>query len=200
MVTRPQFVDPEKRFPYMEVFLLLLILILLSLSSCVTYNKCKDKFGDLQKPQQVIAKGVLDSTLAVISQAQKIQGSSDSICAKVEYWKNKHSREKGKNDSLLMQFGNQKLQTKLWYDRFTNSIKGETDKAADTVFIHLHDTVHVVADCPPAMVFDKEASGFAKFWKEFQFFATCLLLGGIVAAIVYFNFKPKKIYVEKDRD
>jgi hypothetical protein len=160
-------------------------------SSCVTYQKCVDKFGTLQKPSQVIAKGVLDTTLASIQEPLFFheESNADSLVQMIHDLQNEKDSIKSRHDSLLMVFGNEKLKTKLWYDRHTNSVRGSTTKKADTVKITLHDTVRVVASCPPSVVFDKKPHGLAKVWNDFQFFAAWALLLGILILLAYLKFK-----------
>jgi hypothetical protein len=173
----------------------LFVFVALLLSSCVTYQKCVDKFGTQQpsKPKQF--EKVIDSLIKVISQAKAINGAvnSDSLIQKILAFKDSARHHKKLNDSLLLAFGDKKLNTQVWYDARTNQVKGKTQKLPDTVFIHLKDTVRVVADCPPAMVFDpiEKLPWYAppKLWDRYKLFAAWVLLALVVISSIYAKFK-----------
>ncbi len=172
----------------MKVFI---FISLITLSSCVTYQKCFDKFGTLEQGKKISAQHVLDTTLTAFTKPDSLQGSidADTLIHLVQQLQ----QVKGRHDSLLTVTKNQELQLNMWYDRKTNQIKYSANKKADTVRVPFHDTVRVVADCPPVVVFDpvEKLPWYAplKLWEWLKLFAIWVLLGAVVVGFIYSKFK-----------
>ena len=151
-----------------------LFFILLLTSSCVNFKKCADKFGGNFKVTVTDTVRFIDTTYV---QADSIQGS---VLVK--------DLESGKVDSLVHISSSQKLQIKLWYDKYNGLLHYRADVLPDTI-IQYKDRI-VTVDCPAAVVFDPEkgAPTWHRWLNRYKNFSAWALLLMILAFIVYLKF------------
>lgn len=154
----------------------LVAVLLLSFSSCVTLKRCSEKFGS-GTTHTVTHRDTLYVIDTVYVQPDSLQGavSIDSLLS-------------GKVDSLVHTSSSQKLQLKLWIDKYTRLLHYRADVKPDTVTIIKEIPYEVQVPCPNAVVMDPEKGlGWAgKLWKKFQFFSAYLVLAGIFCALIFY--------------
>lgn len=167
----------------------LTLAIAVMLSSCVTYNKCLDKYGVLAKPVKMNVDVPIDTNLLAITSPDSIEGEiKDTLLDSLRTLAQDNERL---NDTLTQVSESGKLKIKFWYDQYTKALKYKGTKRVDTVFVHLKDTVSIVVDCPPCVVFDKDkdASGLRRLWLGYQLFAAWALL--IFIGLVLYHLSKK---------
>lgn len=161
------------------------LFVALSLTSCVTYTKCFDKFGSLSKDSvKVPVRVVVKDTLRLIEPADTIQGTiSDTLLARLK---------RNYTDTLREVSERGKLGIKFWFNKYSHELEYRATLRPDTITKIVHDTVSVVADCPPAVVFNPLDKlpwwSPAKMWQGFQFFAAWALIAAVLIAFIYSKF------------
>ena len=155
----------------------------LMLSSCITYQKCLDKFGKVSKDS--VAVRYIDSVrFQVEIPADTLQGglSLDSLCiAWQQQTKNFYE------DTLTKVSASGKLQIKYWIDRYQRALRYQSTLKPDTVY--QFKIVKGVVRCPPQVVVSPDND--RTLWKQFQLFAAWVVIAGLAFALVYLWFNRK---------
>lgn len=157
-------------------------------SSCVTYQKCIDKFGKVSTdsvekafkiPVQIIVPGdssevgiSLDS-LCMIWQAQTAQYYTDSLGKVHRFY----------NQQILKVSNSGKTELSYWIDRYNRVLRMKATAKTDTV----EKTVEGVVRCPPLVVVSPDNE--RTVWKQFQLFAAWVVIAGLAFALIYMWFK-----------
>ena len=154
------------------IYIVVLLGLILWLTSCVTYERCVDKYGvypgdTLQTPIRV----EVPVFIHVPPDSATLQAALDSLLAGRVI----ETETVNKKDSS-------NISVKIWYDKNTNSINAEAKQKPFTIYdtIPYYDTIPVIA--PPVLVkpltFKEKA---VKLYKEvaawtFPFFLFILLM------------------------
>jgi hypothetical protein len=168
---------------------LVAIACLLVVCSCVTYNKCKQKFGEL-KPVQVTHIDSADLQIPVPPDSLTGSIQLDSLCNE---WKeiqaNIGDSIDALNDSIKTVSESGKLSTQHWIDKYNRLLRFKSKVIHDTIHYHHRDTVLV--ECPPQNVFDpdKGRTGIGKAWEQWKDFAALALLVMIIFFLMYLKTK-----------
>jgi hypothetical protein len=148
------------------------------LSSCVTLNRCKEKFGTQSTP--ITLRDTITVRDTVFIEPDSLQGSVsiDSLLY-------------GKIDSLVHININSELSLKLWIDKYNRILNYRVDKKPKQIIIEKEVPVEVQGQCPDVVVADpNQALNWRdRLWKQFQFFSAWLVLGSGFIILVYVSFK-----------
>lgn len=165
---------------------MLTIVLVVFMSSCVTYKKCFDTFGSMGKDTiKVPVEVVVHDTIPVVVPGDSLVGSvSDSAL--------NHLRNH-LEDTLKQVSESGKLTIKFWYDKYRRALAYNATLKPDTARIPRVDTVRAVADCPPAVVFDPLGKlpwyNPAKLWDGYKNFSGWLLAAAVLTAFIYSKFR-----------
>jgi len=172
------------------VFFLTLFVLTLFAQSCVTYNKCLEKFG-------VVGDSVKRSFDLPIDLKKVVEADSvehginiDSLC---ESWRLQATglslqaaSDSAEIATTVVVSKSQKLKVAYWIDQYNRLLKIKAIKIRDT--IRIRDTVRAEVNCPPCIVVDpyKSLQWYSPklLWKQFQFFAAWLVLVGFSFLLV----------------
>lgn len=165
--------------------IIIFALIALLLSSCVTYNKCLDKFGE-KKPQPIVLRDTVTVEVPVPGQSMEGDVPCEGSKFKVQ-----------SSDTLTERSDNGKAQIQFWRDEY-NKLKYKLDCLPDTVRVQV--PVEIKGDCPDLVVVDpKNASWLVRSLAYYRIFAGWALLLAFVVWVIYRKTNKKTImYVEKD--
>jgi hypothetical protein len=157
---------------------LFIVLSNLLLSSCVTLNRCKQKFGTQSTP--ITLRDTITVRDTVLIQADSLQGkiSIDSLLY-------------SKIDSLVHININCELALKLWIDKYNRVLNYRVDKKPKQIIIEKEVPVEVQGQCPDVVVADPDQalSWHGRLWKQFQFFSAWLVLVSGFFLLVYLSLK-----------
>ena len=174
---------------------LAVVFSLLLLSSCVTYQKCFDKYGLKGDTTRVTVYVPRVDTVEIITPADSLSAFlTDSLLDSL----------KKTLDTLTVVSESGKLKSKYWYDRYRKALASKTKSLPDTVYQIIKDTARVDVKCPPGVWFDplEKLPWYSplKLWEGYKLFAAWALLVAVIAALLYAKIKPTKtvMYVEKD--
>lgn len=181
--------DPRGGSPGQAATMIAWLLILLTgsimLSSCVTYKKCVDKFGERQA-QPITLRDTVKVPVEIPVPGDSITGSipCDSI----------------KQDTTTQTSDTGKAQIKYWYNKYLKAMEYQVNCLPQIVRDTVEVPVEIKGECPDVVVVDpKNASWPARFLAWYQLFAGWALLIGLIVFAVWMKMKPKTImYVEKD--
>lgn len=154
--------------------LLIVGLIVLFASSCVTQRRCLEKFGS--DTTYVTIRDTIPVTVEVPLPGDSITGSIgvDSVRLFLE----------GQIDSLFDVSQSGKLRAKFWFDKYNQRVKYYAKQRPDTVEKKIEVPVAVVAPCPPVVRDTAMPTWYEKVWKHFQFFSAMLVLAGLALLIL----------------
>jgi hypothetical protein len=163
------------------LFLILAFLLLVLCNACVTYQKCVDKYGK-KDTVRVTMTMIVHDTVTIVTPADTIRDhvNIDSLFALV--------------DTLRHTSASGRLQLKLWKDKYTRQLHYIASLRADTITVIERDTVRVVGDCPPGVVFveNKDVSGLRALWLKYQLFAAWALL--VLLFVLVFLKRIKSLF------
>lgn len=174
--------------------LILFVLIAWLLSSCVTYNKCLDKFGE-KKPQPIVLRDTVKVEVPVPGQSMEGTVPCDQPVDNNQLTVDKEATPQ---DTITQISDNGKAQIKFWRDEY-NKLKYKLDCLPDTVLVHV--PVEIKGECPDVVVVDeKNASWLVRSLAYYRIFAGWALLLLLIALGVWLKTRPNKtiMYVEKD--
>lgn len=156
----------------------------LMLGSCVTYQKCIDKFGKVSK-DSVVMRYKDSVRFEVPIAADSLEGgiSLDSLCLA---WQKQTSDFY--LDTLTKVSRSGKLQIKYWIDRYNRALRYQSTLKPDTIV--KVKIVEGVVRCPPVVVVGP-VGYWARLWNKFQFFAAWLVIAGLAFALIYGWIKRK---------
>ncbi len=155
----------------------------LMLGSCVTYQKCLDKFGKVSK-DSVVMRYKDSVRFEVPVAADTLEGgiSLDSLCLA---WQKQTADFY--LDTLTKVSRSGKLQIKYWIDRYNRALRYQSTLKPDTII--QVKTVEGVVRCPPVVVVSPD--NHRTWWKQFQLFAAWLVIAGLAFALIYGWIKRK---------
>lgn len=170
----------------------LMLLLLATLASCVTYQKCADKFGTVRDSVKVRVAVPYDTTVFIPGDSLKGSINLDTLCANWYYWNTTITDSLVVlADSVVRANHTTRLETKHWIDKYNRALMFNAVVKPDT--IHIRDTVYVQANCPPVVEFkNKDASGFRALWQGYQLFAAWALL--VLIAVLIFLTRIKNLF------
>jgi hypothetical protein len=141
------------------------------LVSCVTYNKCLDKFGTGTDSVRVEKLVFVHDTIRFTTPADSLSGWLSIIRGRLVKGGDTVSTSKKLKVEFLP------LAPSREGDSTPIKIKYRVVRVPDTVVVVKRDTMRVFVDCPREMVdADKSASFFQKLWEQYKFFAAWALL------------------------
>lgn len=160
----------------------LLLIALLCLTGCVTYNKCMDKFGVIRKDSvKVFVKIPVFIHTQAVSPADSLQDHFD-IDSMLSMF-----------DTLRQTSASQRTQIEFWKDKYSRALHYKVKVKPDTIKLIVKDTVRAEVNCPPCVVFDplKDAPWYSvkALWNKFQLFAAWAVLGGLFLFGLYVKLK-----------
>lgn len=160
---------------------IVLLFSMLSLSSCVTWQKCADKFGT-GGTHSITVRDTLTVRDTVLIQEDVTEGTVP--CEELA------KSEKG--DTIIYVSDTRRQEIVFWKDQY-NQIKYRSKIVQDTVFIEKQIPVEVKGDCPDAVIVDPEKglSRREKLWRKFQFFSAWLVLAEVLLVGVYVALKRR---------
>lgn len=166
--------------------------VALLLSSCVTYNKCLDKFGE-KKPQPIVLRDTVLVPVEIIVPGESMEGSvpCDEPVA--------GNQLPVASDTVKQVSDNGKAQIKFWRDEY-NKLKYKLDCLPVVVRDTVEVPVEIKGECPDVVVVDpKNASWLVRSLAYYRIFAGWALLLAFVVWVIYRKTNKKTImYVEKD--
>lgn len=160
-------------------------LIALLFSSCITYQKCVDKFGRLGTDSTEKAFKV-KAEIITSSDSTEDGISLDSLCA---IWQSQtehfHIDSLGKvhryyNQEITKISNSGKTELSYWIDRYNRVLRMKAKTKTDTIVKIVEGKV----SCPPVM--DISPDNDRTLWKQFQLFAAWLVIVGLVLTVCYF--------------
>lgn len=155
----------------------------LLLSSCVTYQKCLDRFGKVSKDSVAVRyKDSVRFELPIAADTLEGGLSLDSLCIA---WQKQ--TQDYYLDTLTKVSANGKLQLKYWIDQYNRALRYQSTLKPDTIV--QVKTVEGVVRCPPVVVVSPESA--PTLWKQFQLFAAWVVIAGLAFALVYLWFNRK---------
>lgn len=156
----------------------MMVLVMFTLSSCVTFKKCTDKFGS-NETHTITVRDTVEVKIPVYLEPLTLEGSTP-IQDILQGQTVTDSSEK-----VLIQF---------WYDKYTNLLKYRTEVKADTILVVKSIPVEVAGDCPDTKILDKakDVTGIARLWEQVKSFSVWLLLLFIVGIIMLTKWKKLK--------
>ena len=156
------------------------------LASCITYQKCLDKFG-VTYTDSVMVKHTIDTTLRVpiVPDSLEVGINLDTLCAGWYYWNTMVADSLvDLTDSLYVQHKNARQSVSHWIDRYNRLLKIKNTILRDTIEVHFRDTVTLQAPCPQVQFDkDKDVPWFRALWYKYQLFAAWALLVLILVLI-----------------
>jgi hypothetical protein len=156
-------------------FLVLTIFV----QSCVTYQKCVDKFTTRLQPTTITLHDTVRIAVPLPPDSASADINLDTLCA---YWQTEAAR-------FSSQVSGRELELRHWVDQYNRVLRVKARLVRDTVYVE--KIVTVEGECPPALVVDpdKAAPWHSRLWKKFQTFSAWALLAGLLLFAVYIRFK-----------
>jgi hypothetical protein len=169
---------------------LLYIALCTLVTSCVTFKKCADKFGNIEQ-QAIVLHDTINDT--VITPWDSLSGfipcpDFQDTLIRVSY----------ATDTVTVRSESGKAQISYWYNQYLKAIAYKVDCPPDTVIREI--PIQIEGKCPDVVVLDpKNASGWYRWWHTYQVFSGWALLIALAGWIIYRKTNNKTImYVEKD--
>jgi hypothetical protein len=163
------------------LLILFFVALLLIMNSCVTYNRCVQKYGRTGDTVKLAVRVPVHDTVRVVTKADSLQDrfDVDSVLALV--------------DTLRHTSASGKLQIAFWKDKYTRQLHYKARVLSDTIYVIRRDTVRVTVACPPGSVLtNKGASGVRALWNGFQLFAAWALL--VLLFVLMFLKRIKNLF------
>lgn len=150
------------------------------LQSCVTYERCQDKFG--QSTDTLMVKETVEVVIH-----DTIVKASDTVGTIIKF------REQGKiiTDTVVVENPATGMALKYWRDE-AGRLRAQCESKQDTLIITNTVTKEIEVPCPPVTQFEPptEAKWFHKWWFWLCFgFVLCLLIGVVFRMILKAIFK-----------
>jgi hypothetical protein len=167
----PKSQNPPPPPPKKSATISVLVLAIL-FSGCVTYNKCLDKFGELE-PVTITLRDTLHHYDTILTSAKSLQGSIP-VSELLEGYSLQHSTP-------------EKLSLYLSYDHDT--VKYDVYVEPDTIIRYKEIPVEVSGDCPPVVVVNP-AKGMSlpqKLWRKWEQASAWLMLVMVLAFFLLFR-------------
>lgn len=174
--------------------LVTIVISVLLLSSCVTYNKCMDKFGE-RGTTPITLSDTLDHE--TISPWDSLSGFIP--CPPMVADGDSSTQTTSNGDRTTETSDNGKAQITYWYNQYKKAIQYQVDCLPDTIKEKI--PIYIQGECPEVVIVDPDkASRLVWFWHRYQVFAGWALIFLVIGFIVWRKMQPHKtiMYVEKD--
>lgn len=145
-------------------------ILCLLLSSCVTYQKCVDKYGT-GETYTVTVHDTIPVEVPVPVPADSVEGSV---------------RIQDVLQGETFRDSTDRLEVKFWFDKYQNLLHYRADIKADTIIVR--DTVEIQKEvpCPETEVLEDTPHGIVGVWERYKSFAAyALLLSLFIFWVIY---------------
>lgn len=150
---------------------MVLLLLLPHLSSCVTYSKCKSKYGSLEMDTVYVSK--IDTVMQTIEKV--IPGDSLFTSIQLDSLLSAPTLD---TIELVSENGRGKVQ--FWKDKYNNFLNAKFTIPPDTVRDTVELIVEVEVPCPPVVRFvDKD-----KWYEKYLTWIVLAIIGGTAAILI----------------
>jgi hypothetical protein len=136
---------------------LLPFIVLIGLSSCCTFNRCQEKYGNKADTVKISVPYVVHDTISVAVPGDSVSASLDiykdllfkKTSDTIKIWNEKHTAE-----------------LKIWKDKYKSILHVASSFKPDTIFVPYEKKIMVEAKCPPVINFDKK--NHQTIWGEYK--------------------------------